>query len=56
MGKLERVQVEAGEDGEDSVEAGYFVDDKGKCNELGRGAEGDEVEEGLRCDMLVLLI
>lgn len=37
----------AGEDGEDAVEAGDFVDDEGEVDELGGGAERDEVEQAL---------
>lgn len=33
-GKLERVEMEAGEQGEDSVDAGDFVDEEGKGDEL----------------------
>ena len=47
MGELEGVEVVAGEDGEDAVEAGDFVDEKGESNEFGGCAEGYEVEEGL---------
>jgi len=39
---LEGVEVVAGEEGEDAVEAGDFVEEGGEEDELGRGAEGDE--------------
>lgn len=48
MRELEWIQVVAGEDGEDAVEAGDFVDDEGEADELGGGAERDEVEEALQ--------
>jgi len=47
VAELQRVQVEAGEEREDAVEAGDFVDGEGEGDELGGGTEGDEVEEGL---------
>lgn len=37
----------AGEDGEDAIETGDFVDDEGEGDELGGGTEGDDVKEGL---------
>lgn len=37
----------AGEDGENAVEAGDFVDDEGERDELGRGAERYDMEKGL---------
>lgn len=51
VGELEGVEVVAGEDGEDAVEAGGFVDYEGEGDEFGGGSEGDEVEEGL-CEVL----
>jgi hypothetical protein len=47
VGELQPVQLVAGEDGEDAVEAGEFVDEEGEGDEFGGGAEGDDVEEGL---------
>lgn len=38
----------AGEDGEDAVEAGDFVDEEGQVDELGGSAQGNEVKEALR--------
>ena len=52
MGELERVEVVAGEDGEDAVEAGDFVDEEGEGYEFGCCAEGYEVEERL-CSLSV---
>lgn len=37
----------AGEDGEDAVESGDFVDDEGEVDEFGGGAKRDEVEQAL---------
>lgn len=50
---MERGEADAGQDGEDAVEAGEFVDDEGKGDELGAGAEGHEVEEALGEEALV---
>lgn len=47
MRQLEDVEVVAGEQGEDAVEAGEFVDGEGETDEFGCGGEGDYVEEGL---------
>lgn len=47
MGELEPVEVVAGEEGEDAVESGDFVDEEGEGDEFGCGAQGDEAEEGL---------
>lgn len=46
--ELKVVEMVAGKDGEDAVEAGDLVDQEGEVDELGRGAQGDEVEERLR--------
>lgn len=48
MGELEGVEVVAGEEGEDAVEAGEFVDEEDEGDEFRGCAQGDEVEEGLR--------
>lgn len=42
VAELERVEVIAGEDGEDAVQAGDFVEEEGEEDEFGGGAEGDE--------------
>jgi hypothetical protein len=47
MGELEPVQFIAGEDGENAVDGGDFVDDEGEVDEFGGGTQGDEVEERL---------
>lgn len=47
MRQLEDVEVVAGEQGEDAVEAGEFVDGEGEGYEFCCGGEGDYVEEGL---------
>lgn len=52
VGQLQRVEVVAGKDGEDAVETGDLVDYKSKGDELGGGAEGDDVEEGLSCTLV----
>lgn len=54
MGELEGVEVIAGEDGEDAVEAGGLVDYEGESDEFGGGAQGDEMEEGLRGNVRVV--
>jgi len=48
VAELERVEMEAGEDGEDAVEAGDLVEEDGEEDEFGGGAEGDEAQNGLR--------
>ena len=48
VAELKRVEMVAGEDGEDAVEAGDFVEEKGEEDEFGGGAEGDEAQYGLR--------
>ena len=48
VAELERVEVVAGEDGEDAVEAGDLVEEDGEEDEFGGGAEGDEAQYGLR--------
>ena len=45
--QLQRGEVEAGEEGEQAVEAGDLVDDEGEEDEFGADAEGDEEEEAL---------
>ena len=39
--------MEAGQEGEEAVDAGDFVEEEGQHGELGAGAEGHEVEECL---------
>jgi len=48
VAELERVEVVAGEDGEDAVEAGDLVEEEGEKDEFGGGAEGNEAQNGLR--------
>ena len=48
MRQLQDVEMVAGEEGEDAVGAGDFVDGEGEQEEFGCGGEGDEVEEGLK--------
>ena len=48
VAELERVEMVAGEDGEDAVEAGDLVEEEGEKDEFGGGAEGDEAQNGLR--------
>lgn len=48
MAELERVEMVAGEDGEDSVKTGDLVEEEGEEDEFGGGAEGDEAQNGLR--------
>lgn len=38
--QLDGGEVEAREEGEEAVEAGYFVEEEGEGGELGTGAEG----------------
>ena len=53
---MQGVELVAGEEGEDAVEARDFVEEEGEDDEFGGGAEGDEVEEGLRERVSVLLM
>jgi hypothetical protein len=48
VAELERVEMVAGEDGEDAVEAGDLVEEDSEEDEFGGGAEGDEAQYGLR--------
>lgn len=48
VAELKGVEMEAGEDGEDAVEAGDLVEEDGEEDEFGGGAEGDEAQYGLR--------
>jgi hypothetical protein len=48
VAELERVEMVAGEDGEDAVEAGDLVEEESEEDEFGGGAEGDEAQNGLR--------
>lgn len=42
VAELERVELISGEDGEDAVQAGDFVEEEGEEDEFGSGAEGYE--------------
>lgn len=42
MGELKRIQIEAGEKREDSIEAGDFVEEENEEDKLGGGAKGNE--------------
>ena len=46
--ELKRVKLEAGEEREDSIEAGDLVEEEGEKDEFGGGAEGNEAQNGLR--------
>jgi phosphate uptake regulator len=42
VAELERIELEACEESEDSIEAGDFVEEESEEDEFGGGAEGDE--------------
>ena len=48
MRQLKRIQLVSGEEGQYAIESCDLVDEECESYELGRCAEGDNVEEGLR--------